>query len=184
MTDTQIPPDYALPCDVRVPPATVIRAGCSLRMLLVAMEADYRPRHFDATPSSLPAVEGEQIERVAAAIQASAAGLDSDPSQRSWAECNDGTKDNFRRHARNAIAAMPAQSVNRDEAEAREAVSEAVDLLRHYAEYIRTVKADEFERHPYLPLIEQVVDSLTAASPSQPLDRANDEQRACNDTRS
>lgn len=41
--------------------------------------------------------------------------------------------------------------------------ADAADLLDQYAEYIRTVKADELERHPYLPKVEQVVQDLRAA---------------------
>lgn len=40
--------DYKLPCDVRLPPATVIRAGCSIKLLKFAMEQRDRPRHFAA----------------------------------------------------------------------------------------------------------------------------------------
>lgn len=35
-----------LPCDVRIPPATVIRAGCSLDTLLSALSLPGRPRNF------------------------------------------------------------------------------------------------------------------------------------------
>lgn len=38
--------DYILPCDVRVPPATTIRAGCSMATLKVALSLQGRPRHF------------------------------------------------------------------------------------------------------------------------------------------
>lgn len=39
----------------------------------------------------------------------------------------------------------------------------AADILEQYAEYIRTVKADDLERHPYLPLIEDTAAQLRAA---------------------
>lgn len=39
----------------------------------------------------------------------------------------------------------------------------AADILEQYAEYVRTVKADELERHPYLPLIEETAADLRAA---------------------
>jgi hypothetical protein len=47
-----IPSDYIyigfeLPCDVRLPPNTVIRAGCKLETLIAAMELSGRPHHFD-----------------------------------------------------------------------------------------------------------------------------------------
>ncbi|MBB4616950.1 hypothetical protein [Sphingomonas abaci] len=46
---------YVLPCDVHLPPATVIKAGCSLAALKLAMEVEHRPRHFKAHPlASLP----------------------------------------------------------------------------------------------------------------------------------
>lgn len=38
-------------CDVKLPPSTTIRAGCSFDTLLLAMSAPGRPRHFD---TSLP----------------------------------------------------------------------------------------------------------------------------------
>lgn len=44
-----------------------------------------------------------------------------------------------------------------------EPAPDAADILEHYAEYIRTVKADELERHPYLPLIEDTAAKLRAA---------------------
>jgi len=41
---------------------------------------------------------------------------------------------------------------------------DAADLLEHYADFIRReVKADDLERHPYLPLIEQTAADLRAA---------------------
>lgn len=40
---------------------------------------------------------------------------------------------------------------------------DAADLLEHYADFIRTVKADDLERHPYLPEIERVAAELRAA---------------------
>jgi len=39
----------------------------------------------------------------------------------------------------------------------------AADFLEQYANYIRTVKADDLELHPYLPAIEQTVQDLRAA---------------------
>lgn len=44
-----------------------------------------------------------------------------------------------------------------------EVAPDAADLLAHYAEFIRTVKADDLERHPYLPSVEDVVARLRAA---------------------
>lgn len=49
-------------------------------------------------------------------------------------------------------------------------VATAVELLEHYAEFIREdVKADDLERHPYLPLIEQTIAALATVA------AANDE---------
>jgi hypothetical protein len=45
--------------------------------------------------------------------------------------------------------------------------SDAADLLDQYAGYIRTVKADELERHPYLPHVEQVAEDLRASARGQ-----------------
>jgi hypothetical protein len=44
-----------------------------------------------------------------------------------------------------------------------ECAPDAVELLERYAEYIRTVKADDLERHPYLPHLEAVASDLRAA---------------------
>jgi hypothetical protein len=45
-----------------------------------------------------------------------------------------------------------------------EAAPNAADLLEQYAGFIRDdVKADDIERHPYLPLIEQTAADLRAA---------------------
>jgi hypothetical protein len=46
----EVPAGYKLPCDVHLPPATVVRAGCDLSTLKLAMEAEYRPRHFEGNP--------------------------------------------------------------------------------------------------------------------------------------
>jgi hypothetical protein len=44
--------------------------------------------------------------------------------------------------------------------------NQAADLLEQYAGFIRSdVKADDLERHPYLPLIEQVVADLRSGTP-------------------
>ena len=44
------------------------------------------------------------------------------------------------------------------------AAPHAADMLEQYADFIRRdVKADELERHPYLPALEQVIDDLRAA---------------------
>ncbi len=39
-------PNYKLPCDVRLPPATTISAGCSIVTLLMALELAGRPKKF------------------------------------------------------------------------------------------------------------------------------------------
>ena len=42
-------------------------------------------------------------------------------------------------------------------------LSEAVDILDQYATFVREwVKSDDLGMHPYLPMIEQVRDSLRA----------------------
>jgi hypothetical protein len=40
---------------------------------------------------------------------------------------------------------------------------DAADILEHYADYIRSLPAAEFDRHPYLPHIEDVAADLRAA---------------------
>ena len=47
--------------------------------------------------------------------------------------------------------------------DAGEAITNAADILDQYAGYIATVKADELERHPYLPSVEQASHDLHAA---------------------
>jgi len=39
----------------------------------------------------------------------------------------------------------------------------AADILEQYAAFIRTQKSDDFELHPYLPLVEETAQSLRAA---------------------
>jgi hypothetical protein len=46
------------------------------------------------------------IEAMAERLHASASGLDENPLQRTWNACSQGTKDNFRRHATAALAAL------------------------------------------------------------------------------
>ncbi|MDK8188408.1 MULTISPECIES: hypothetical protein [Sphingomonas] len=44
---------------------------------------------------------------------------------------------------------------------------DAIDILTTYADFIRNdVRADDFERHPYLPHIEQTIEDLRAAPPA------------------
>lgn len=44
---------------------------------------------------------------------------------------------------------------------------DAVDILKTYADFIRNdVRADDLERHPYLPHIEQTIEDLRAAPPA------------------
>lgn len=44
--------DYVLPCDVFLPPCTIIRAGCKLSTLIKAMELEGRPKRFNGNPRS------------------------------------------------------------------------------------------------------------------------------------
>lgn len=44
-----------------------------------------------------------------------------------------------------------------------EPAPDAADLLERYAEYIRSVPADQLEVHPYLPEVEHVIETLRAA---------------------
>ena len=46
------PNDFDLPCDVKLPPATTIKAGCSFETLKLALSLNGRPKHF---PSHRPA---------------------------------------------------------------------------------------------------------------------------------
>lgn len=43
---TSVDLDYVLPCDVRIPPKTIISAGCTLRTLLIALTLPERPEKF------------------------------------------------------------------------------------------------------------------------------------------
>ena len=49
---TSIWDSYRLPCDVHLAPATIIRAGCQLSTLKVAMEVPHRPKHFEGHPNA------------------------------------------------------------------------------------------------------------------------------------
>ncbi len=64
---------YRLPCDVHLAPATIIKAGCQLATLKVAMEVPHRPKHFEGHPndafrSAAPPVEGltsgERVQQI------------------------------------------------------------------------------------------------------------------------
>lgn len=46
--------DFILLCDVKLPPATTIRAGCTLATLKLALAQPGRPRHFEIEPQSGP----------------------------------------------------------------------------------------------------------------------------------
>ena len=45
---------WKLPCDVKLPPATTIRAGCTLGTLIVALQAIPRPQQFRDGSVSVP----------------------------------------------------------------------------------------------------------------------------------
>ena len=56
-----------LPCDVRLPPATTIRAGCSFETLRSALSTEGRPVHFyDAHPPAAVAGEGAKYAEMPA----------------------------------------------------------------------------------------------------------------------
>ena len=44
-----------------------------------------------------------------------------------------------------------------------ETAPDAADILEHYAEYVRGLPSTEFERHPYIPAIEEAAAKLRAA---------------------
>lgn len=44
-----------------------------------------------------------------------------------------------------------------------DAAPDAADILEHYAEYVRGLPSAEFERHPYIPAIEEAAAKLRAA---------------------
>lgn len=62
--------DYVMPCDVHLPVAAVVKAGCTLATLKLAMEFEGRPRHFEGNPRDTlrPYAGDEDVERVARAI--------------------------------------------------------------------------------------------------------------------
>lgn len=49
--------EEVLTCDVKLPPATTIRAGCTFDTLRLAMRAEFRPRHFPETAGEKRASE-------------------------------------------------------------------------------------------------------------------------------
>lgn len=44
-----------------------------------------------------------------------------------------------------------------------EVAPDAADILERYAEFIRTVASYDLERHPYLPEVERIAETLRAA---------------------
>lgn len=53
-----------------------------------------------------------------------------------------------------------------------EGITDAADLLDRYASFIRTVKADDLELHPYLPEVERVAEALRAGRGWKPIESA------------
>ena len=53
--------EYKLPCDVHLPHAAVIKAGCDLSTLKLAMEYEHRPRHFEGNPRAMLAASPEPV---------------------------------------------------------------------------------------------------------------------------
>ena len=60
--------NFVLPCDVKLPPATTIKAGCTLETLMVALTREGRPRHFQ--PRSISEQAQQTATRLAARMGA------------------------------------------------------------------------------------------------------------------
>jgi hypothetical protein len=56
------------------------------------------------------------------------------------------------------------------------ALTRAAELLEHYADFIRCVKPDDIERHPYLPEIDQVAEELRAMGAGQSAEPASERE--------
>jgi hypothetical protein len=152
--------DYVLPCDVHLPPAIVIRAGCPLSTLKLAMEWEGRPRHFEGNPRySVSTDAGDEVERWCRVL-AKADGIDWDaicPYESKSAEeigdiaCESGTcvaahyedhepdvaRSRYRRLA-SAVSALAAMREGGDR--------EAVDASGNLTAPVARVKYDELER--------------------------------------
>ncbi|WP_408601376.1 hypothetical protein [Pseudomonas sp. PLMAX] len=46
-----ISPDFMLPCEIKLPPATTIGKGCRLKTLMLALALEGRPERFDIPPT-------------------------------------------------------------------------------------------------------------------------------------
>lgn len=58
---THIDPAFVLPCDVKLPPATTIKAGCDLKTLMTALSLEGRPIEFpERRPAEASAQPGER----------------------------------------------------------------------------------------------------------------------------
>lgn len=78
---------------------------------------------------------------------------------------NTGSAKNGRKHGQKAEAEAEANArLIAAAPDFAAAAPDAADMLEQYADFIRReVKADELERHPYLPALEQVIGDLRAA---------------------
>lgn len=65
-----------------------------------------------------------------------------------------------------------------DTMEQREAISDAAEMLGRYANFIRTVRADDLEMHPYLPEIERIQADLLALTTSPRIEQVEAMQDA------
>lgn len=66
-----------------------------------------------------------------------------------------------------ALGGARAQQIERSDEDDQYTIDRAADLLEHYVDFIKEVKPDDIERHPYLPEIEMVAQDLRAMATQQ-----------------
>lgn len=66
-----ISPAFKLPCEIKLPPATTIGKGCSLKTLMTALALEGRPERFGLTPTPEQAEQGNALRAALQSIQGS-----------------------------------------------------------------------------------------------------------------
>ncbi len=113
--------------------------------------------------------EGDEYDAVQAAVIALTrrAGGDAIPAKEAfdaWRRAQPSGDERFPYDIAKAAFLAGRESATPKPPAGGEAGADAADILDHYARFIRDeVKADDLERHPYLPHIEQVAADLRAA---------------------
>lgn len=67
--ETGISPDFKLPCEIKLPPATTIGKGCTFKTLMLALALEGRPERFDTPPTPEEVEQGNSLRALIQSAQ-------------------------------------------------------------------------------------------------------------------